>query len=168
MKGLWLTSKGDIEQDLNPNRFITKTNQLLYCNGTTYLIPRNTITDGYTIPFGINKTKWDIRPASLHDIGCRYHSVIIVDLPLNEIYEKFLELDDTKTICKDIPKEYLRIKSLTFNQVNDLLLYGMDCLKSIPKFITELYRTAVNLNLKYPFNKYKLDITILYNNKLYT
>ena len=78
----WITNKGGTEQDYVPNKVVTETNQLFYNKGKLYLVPRNTVTDNYTIPLGINKSKWDTRPSHLHDIGCKYHQVILVDLPL--------------------------------------------------------------------------------------
>ena len=87
---VWLTSKGSVVQHDLPNKVVTTTNQLLYSNGVVYLIPRGTVTDNYSIPLGINKSKYDVRPSHLHDIGCYYHKVLVVDLPLYKI-DKYID-----------------------------------------------------------------------------
>ena len=76
----WLTSKSCIIQS-EIGEFVTTHNQLYEDkDGTIYLVPRFTQTDGYTIPLGINRTKYDIRPSTLHDIGCKYHQLIKVNI----------------------------------------------------------------------------------------
>ena len=100
----WITDKGGTIQANTPNKVITETNQLFYHKGTLYLIPRNTVTDNYTIPLGINKSKWDARPSHLHDIGCRYHQVIVVELPLQILYSDYIDIVNNRCICRDIPK----------------------------------------------------------------
>ena len=87
---VWLTSKGSVVQHDLPNKVVTTTNQLLYSNGVVYIIPRGTVTDNYSIPLGINKSKYDVRPSHLHDIGCYYHKVLVVDLPLYKI-DKYID-----------------------------------------------------------------------------
>jgi len=150
----WLTSQGPTIQSSIPNKVLTMTNQILYVNGTAYLIPRRLLTDNYTIPFGINKSKWDIRASHLHDIGCCYHQAIVIDLSLHTILDKYinrLNIDNKDIyVADDIPKEYLSIKELSFNECNDLLKYGMIA-SDIPNNIINLYRLAVNFNLHYLF-----------------
>ena len=165
----WLTDKGGCIQDDTPNRVVTETNQLFCSNGVVYLIPRNTVTDNYTIPFGINKTRWDTRPSHLHDIGCRYHKVLVVDLPLDVIYSDYLYIEDNKVRCKDIPIDNIIVKGISFKECNDLLYKAMMALGNIPKPICKLYRLGVNFNLNWLFtNNNLLYINTIYNNKLYT
>lgn len=173
--GSWITDKGPVIQDDIPNKVITLTNQLFTDNDYIYLIPRNTVTDNYTIPFGINKDKWDTRPSHLHDIGCKYHQVIIVDIPIEIIYSDYLYTEYDKTIkqdiirCKDIPIEYLELLDVDFNECNNLLYEGMDSINTIPKSICKLYRLGVNFNLNWLLtNNNLLYINTIYNNKLYT
>lgn len=166
----WITDIGGTVQTNIPNRVATETNQLFYNKGILYLIPRNTVSDNYTIPLGINKSKWDARPSHLHDIGCKYHQVIIVDLPLEIVYTNYIEIDmDNNIICKDIPIEYLKVIDVDFNTCNDLLLYGMKATSSIPKYICKAYRLGVNFNINWLFTgKDKIDLDNIYTNKLYT
>ena len=166
----WITDKGGTIQANTPNKVITETNQLFYNKGKLYLIPRNVVTDNYTIPLGINKSKWDCRPSHLHDIGCRYHQVIIVDLPLEILYTNYIEIDkNNNIICKDIPKEYLKVVDVDFNTCNNLLLYGMKAISSIPRYICKAYRLGVNFNINWLFTgKTKLDLNKLYKDKIYT
>lgn len=165
----WITDKSPTIQDNRPNTSITLNNQLLYDNGNIYLVPRNTCTDNYTIPLGINKTKYDVRPSHLHDIACYYHQVIKVNLPLEIIYNDYCYIIDNKVVCRDIPKENLEVVNVTFNQCNDFLLKGMIGIPNIPKWKDKLYRLAVNLNIGWIFTgKYKIDLDLIYNNKLYT
>ena len=121
---VWLTSKGSVVQHDLPNKVVTTTNQLLYSNGVVYIIPRGTVTDNYSIPLGINKSKYDVRPSHLHDIGCYYHKVLVVDLPLYKI-DKYIDYKDGIKICMDIPIEYIKIIPVRFNQCNNLLYDGM-------------------------------------------
>ena len=165
----WITDKGGTIQANTPNKVITETNQLFYNKGTLYLIPRNTVTDNYTIPLGINKSKWDCRPSHLHDIGCKYHQVIVVELPLQILYSDYIDIVDNRCICKDIPKEYLKVVDVDFDTCNNLLLYGMKAISSIPKYICKAYRLGVNFNINWLFTgKDKIDIDNIYVSKLYT
>ena len=108
---VWLTSKGSVVQHDLPNKVVTTTNQLLYSNGVVYLIPRGTVTDNYSIPLGINKSKYDVRPSHLHDIGCYYHKVLVVDLPLYKI-DKYIDYKDG---IKLIQKEFNLLPLNRFN-----------------------------------------------------
>lgn len=166
----WITDKSPLLQDNKYNKVITIDNQIFDDRGTLYLVPRNTCTDNYTIPFGINKEKYDVRPSHLHDIGCYYHQVIKVNLPLEVLYKDYCYLDkNDRVICRDIPIKYLEVVDVSFNECNDLLLKAMEGIINIPKNKAKLYRLAVNFNIGWIFTgKDKIDLSLLYNNKLYT
>ena len=165
---VWLTSKGSVVQHDLPNKVITTTNQLLYSNGVVYIIPRGTVTDNYSIPLGINKSKYDVRPSHLHDIGCYYHKVLVVDLPLYKI-DKYIDYKDGIKICMDIPIEYIKIMPVRFNQCNNLLYDGMRASTTIPSYADKLYRFAVNFNINWLFTgKEQLHKDLVYNKLLYT
>lgn len=167
--GYWITDKTGVIQDDFNNRIITEHNQLYNDNGTIYLVPRNTVSDNYTIPLGFNKTKYDVRPSHLHDIPCKYHKAIVVDLPLDIIYRDYIVITNNKVICKDIPKEYLKLVDMSFNEANDLLYKAMDSICNIPKFICKLYRFGVNFNLFWILEgKNKINLNNIYKYKLYT
>ena len=165
---VWLTDKSPILQSNIPNKIETLYNQIYYIDGNAYLIPRGLVTDGYTIPFNIDKCKRDIRPSSLHDIGCKFHQLILIDLPLHTIVDKYLiDIDDT-TVAKDIPIECLKVEKVSFNRCNDLLKLAMeDC--NIPKDICKLYRLAVNFNINWLFTgKDKIGLNKLYKSNIIT
>ena len=65
--GYWITDKTGVIQDDFNNRIITEHNQLYNDNGTIYLVPRNTVSDNYTIPLGFNNqnnsNNQDMNPA---------------------------------------------------------------------------------------------------------
>lgn len=165
----WITDKSLIVQDNIPNKVITVNNQLLNDKGTIYLVPRNTCTDNYSIPFDINKEKYDVRPSHLHDIGCYYHQVIKVNLPIEVIYNEYCYLLDNNIVCKDIPTEYLEVVDVSFKECNDLLFKGMGAIYNIPRAKAFLYRLAVNFNINWlRTGKKKIDLSTIYNNKLYT
>lgn len=165
----WITDKSPTIQDNKPNKNITIENQLFNNKGTIYLVPRNTGTDNYTMPLCINKSKYDVRPSHLHDIACYYHQVIVVDLPLEIIYKDYCYLINNRIICRDIPKENLKVVDVTFNECNDLLFDGMNAIHNIPKWIDKLYRLGVNLNIGWLWSgKKNIDLDNIYNNILYT
>lgn len=166
----WLTTKGPYVQDDKPNKKLTLSNQLYYDSkyDKLYLVPRLLLTDDYTMPLGINKNKWDVRASHLHDIGCKFHQVIVVDLPLDTIEKEYLCKFLGSLCCKDIPIEYLHIEDITFNNCNSLF---KRCMRDsgIPSYIYNLYRLGVNFNIGWLFNgKDKLDLNKLYIDKIDT
>lgn len=165
----WITSKSPTIQSDIPNKHLTICNQLYLLDNKIYLIPRNTMTDNYSIPFGIDKDKYDVRPSHLHDIACKYHKVIIVDLPLEDVIDKFLYTINDKVFCIDIPTKYLKVIKVSFKETNKLLYNGMVDTNTIPKYICRLYYIGVFFNINY-INTGKDNIILdnIYNNILYT
>ena len=165
---VWLTDKSPVIQSNIPNKIETLNNQVYYYDGNAYLVPRGLITDNYTIPLGINKSKWDSRPAHLHDIGCKFHQLILIDIPLYRLTEKYLRYIDGRLICDDIPIENLKVIPITFNKVNNLLRCGMeDC--GIPNWVCSIYRLGVNFNINWLFTgREKINLSSIYKDKLIT
>lgn len=165
---VWLTDKAPILQSNIPNKIESLYNQIYYHKGNAYLIPRGLVTDGYTIPFNIDKTKRDIRPSMLHDIGCKFHEVILIDLPIRYIETNYLYDVDDITVCRDIPKECLKVIPVSFHKCNKLLKDAMiDC--NIPKNIAKLYYLAVHFNLNWILPKrVHIDLDKLYVDNIIT
>jgi hypothetical protein len=116
----------------------------------------------------VDKCKRDIRPSSLHDIACKFHQLIIIDLPLRYLENTYLHDIDDMTVCKDIPIEQLKVVDVSFSKANKLLKQSMQDV-NIPKRICNLYRLAVNFNLNWLFTgKEKIDLNKLYKDKIYT
>ena len=164
----WLTSKSLILQS-DTGEYITSKNQVYEDrDGSLYLVPRNTSTDGYTIPFGINRTKYDIRPATLHDIGCRYHKLIKINLDKDTLLNNYIVNRNNKIRCKDIPIDNLELIDIKFNQLNNIFYNSMVDL-DIPKPVAIKYRIGVEFNIGYIFTRNNiLDINSIYSNKLDT
>ena len=164
----WLTTKSMVMQS-DVGNYITSRNQVYEDrDGNLYLVPRNTYTDGYTIPFGINRTKYDIRPATLHDIGCRYHKLIKINIDKDTLIDKYFINKNNKIICKDIDIEDLLLVDVKFNQLNNIFYNSMVDL-DIPKYKAIEYRIGVEFNIGYIFTKNnKLDINNIYSYKLDT
>lgn len=164
----WLTDKSPILQSNIPNKIETLYNQVYYDAGNAYLIPRGLITDNYTIPFGINKSKYDGRPSHLHDIGCKFHQLILIDMPVYTLVEQYLYDVDDITVCKDIPIDKLRVLGVTFNKCNNLLKVAMKD-AGIPSKAYNLYRFAVNFNVNWLFTgRDKIDLNKLYKETIIT
>lgn len=134
-----------------------------------YLVPRNFVTDLYSIP---NLLAWtvgdsagrDPRPALLHDFGCAYHNVIRVYLNeaellakgyLTKYYSK--SRNRTFTICENIPKEYLDLIPVTKGSINDMFGRMLKCL-DIDK------RREIRFGVCFNFNYYKSGKDYNWNN----
>jgi hypothetical protein len=165
---MWLTSKSPILQSDKPNKIETLYNQIYYHEGIAYFIPRGLVTDGYTIPLNIDKCKRDVRPSTLHDIACKFHQLIVVDLPLRYLDNTYIDDIDGIEVAKDIPIEQLKVVDVSFSTANKLLKESMAD-ANIPRNICNLYYFAVNFNLNWLFTgKDKLDLNKLYKDKIYT
>ena len=165
---MWLTDKSPILQSDKPNKIETLYNQIYYHEGIAYFIPRGLVTDGYTIPFNIDKCKRDVRPSTLHDIACKFHQLITVDLPLKYLDNTYIDDIDGIEVAKDIPIEQLKVIDVSFSTANKLLKESMKDLL-IPKSIYNLYYFAVNFNLNWLFTgKEKINLSSLYKDKIYT
>lgn len=162
-KGRFLTQKALIRQ-LNEKGMYKVSENELYMDedGTIYLVWRLFQTDNFT---WINSNDWDIRCSHLHDVGCKYHQIIKVNLSETELYKKgFLiplyEMENA--YCKDIPAKYLEIINVSGHFINNLF-YRMLRASGAPKIIQCLYRAGVSLNFNWFLTgKEKIELDKIY------
>lgn len=166
----WFTDKSRLEQTNEPNKWLMLDNELYYDNdGKIYLTPRNYITDNYTIPdwiawLGGNKSKYDVRPAHLHDFVCQYHQAIRVKL--NEVQMRkmhYLKTFNNKIVCENIPIQFLELIPFTKWEADCLFKRAMKSTKTIPAKIYNLYRGGVFFNFGWLGKHKAFDL-----NKIYT
>lgn len=149
----WLTDGASLRKASKPNKWIMRHNELYAdSDGSVYIVPRNYITDNYTIPdwmawLGGNKSKYDSRPAHIHDFGCQYHQLIRVKLSPVEIIKQYIFNDDGLITCKDIPIEHLELTPVTKWEIDCLFKRAMKATKTIPAWIYNLYRGGVFFNI---------------------
>lgn len=174
---MFLTAKAEMTQTNKPGIWKTLHNQLyLDKDGQIYLVPKNYLTDGYTIPLWISwlgggKMQWDIRCAIQHDFECQYHQELIVKLSLAELCRKQLlkkhitSENKLIVICKDIPLEFLEVNNTTFKKANDKFKRMMKSTNSIKPWRINLMRFAVNFNIGWISNGKKgINLYNLYKN----
>ena len=166
----FFTDKSRLEQTNEPNKWLMLDNELYYDNdGKIYLTPRNYITDNYTIPdwiawLGGNKSKYDVRPAHLHDCACQYHQAIRVKL--NEVglrKMRLLKTYNNKVVCENIPIQFLELIPFTKWEADCLFKRAMKSTKTIPPKIYNLYRGGVFFNFGWLGKHKAFDL-----NKIYT
>ena len=149
----WLTDKSRLEQTNEPNKWLMIDNELYYDDdGTIYLTPRNYITDNYTIPdwiawLGGNKSKYDVRPAHLHDFVCQFKQAIRVKIPECELRRlRYVRTFHDKIVCEDIPLRFLELTPFTKWETDCLFKRAMKSTKTIPAKVYNLYRGGVFFN----------------------
>lgn len=162
-KSRFLTQKSLIRQ-LNDKGMYKVCENELYMDedGTIYLVWRLFQTDNFT---WINSSDWDIRCSHLHDVGCKHHQIVKVNLTEEELYKKGLLIplyEMENAYCKDIPTKYLEVVDVSGHFINNLF-YRMLKASGAPKIIQCLYRAGVSLNLNW-FLTGKIEIDL---NKIY-
>lgn len=165
----FLTSKSRLGQTAIEGIWYTLDNQLFKdIDGVIYLAPRNTLTDGYTIPsiFHIlvgGKFMHDVRACIQHDFECYYHKVIKVDLSVIQLRQKhLLKYENNMWICEDIPLEYLTVADTRFAQTNSRFKRMLDCLTNIKDWQRKIISSAVNLNAGWLLEPHQLHLDRLY------
>ena len=150
-------------------------NQLFLDNdGSLYIVPRNFYTDNYTIP---NWIAWlagsgddrDVCPSHFHDFGCWFHAMVIVDAPsgyLREagiVKEHLCEDGKMRTICEDIPKEYLVIVPKKKSEVDNMFKRMMLATGHISEFSAKMLRAGVFFNLNWLFTNHAVNLNDFYS-----
>lgn len=153
--GRFITAKARIEQLDYKDYWKTIDNELyLDDNGELYLTPRYLWTDGYTFPNFVmailgGKNSIDTRPCHGHDLGCRFHEVIKVNLSLTQLkLLGYLRIHDNKVVCDDIPIEYLTVIKVSKTFVDDMLKRMMKAC-NIPSWKVNIIRFGVFFNINW-------------------
>ena len=153
--GRFITAKARIEQVDTPGYWRTLDNELyMDDDGSLSLVPRYFWSDGYTFPgiimaFLGDKHFFDVRPAHGHDLCCRFHERIKVELSLTALKLKgYLRMHEDKVIVEDIPLEYLTIQKVSKTWTDNLFKRMMECC-NIPKDKIRIIRFGVFFNLNW-------------------
>ena len=168
--GKFLTAKSRMQQTDVDGYWKQVDNELyMFDNGVIQMSPRHFWSDGYTFPSILlpitgDRHELDVMPAHQHDVECRFHERIIVNLTLHELIEKgYLRQHNNMTVCENIPKEHLTIEHV--NKIDaDNRLYDMMLGCGINKFKACTIRLGVVFNLKWgQMGKKSLNEYDLYN-----
>lgn len=125
-------------------------------NDCIYIVPRNMLTDNYTIPLitafiAGSPVDFDTRASHLHDLACFGHSVIEVSLTEKELRDEgYLRYSDKNKmwVCEDIPKEYLKVREIGKFEANNLLYECME-VSGVPFLSRIIIRIGVCFNFSY-------------------
>lgn len=166
----WLTDDSRLTKTKKPNKWLLSDNELFKdSDGKIYIVPRNYITDNYTIPDWLawlagNKSKYDVRPAHIHDFGCQFHQLIRVRLTEEQLKKlRLLRVHHNKVVCENIPIKYLELVPVTKWEIDCLFKRAMKATKNIPARAYNLYRGGVFFNVGWLFSGKAFDL-----NKIYT
>ena len=148
--GKFLTTAARIEQLPEKGMYKVLDNELYKDDdGAIYLVWRGFQTDNYT---WINSSDYDIRCAHGHDVGCKYHQVVLVRLNEQQLKSmRYLRVHNNKFVCEDIPTKYLEVIDISGHWINNFfyrMLKSADC-PPTPKLIQYLYRVGVSLNFNW-------------------
>lgn len=157
--GYFLTDRSRIWQTQNEGKWKLVDNELyMNNNGVIQLCPRYFWTDGYTFPSILlpitgDRNSLDVRPAHMHDLECRFHERIIVNLTLIELCRKgylHKQISHNRQIlvCEDIPTKFLTIEKVEKTQSDDRLKEMMLSV-GINKLKTNCIRFGVVFNINW-------------------
>lgn len=168
MEAKWLTDGSTLQKMKKPNKWILRHNELfLDEDGSIYLVPKNYITDNYTIPDWLawlagSKSKYDIRPAHIHDFGCQFHQLIKVKMPLEELLENYFYNDEGIFTCANIPIRYLSLIDVTKWEIDCLFKRAMKATKLISPYTYSIYRGGVFFNIGWLGNHPPFSLRYIY------
>ena len=165
----WLTKPALLQKLPTPNKWLMVENELFQDeDGSIYLVPRLYKTDNYTIPDWIawmagSKSKYDARPAHIHDFGCQYHQLIKVNLTMTKLKKKkYLYYKNGVYICEDIPVKYLSLIPVTKWEMDCMFKRAMKATNLIPATVYNIYRGGVFFNFGWLGNHSPFDLSKIY------
>lgn len=143
-------------------------------DGTLYLVPRNFLTDNYTIP---NWIAWavgsgddrDVCPSHFHDFGCWFHSMVKVHVTLdflkehNLVREYLCKDGKMRTICEDIPMQYLSVVPMKKSEVDNLFKRLMLATGHISEMSATILRIGVFFNLNWWLTNHVVNLENFYS-----
>ena len=160
--GYFITEPSRVEPTNIANYSRMLDNEVYMSNdGKISITPRYFWTDGYSGPklirTLIKNKNLDLRPAHGHDLFCRFHQRLFVDLTLYQLrYKGYIHEYNDKIICEDIPDKYLHAEIINKKTANDLMKEMMlACNFSISQ--TSLIRLGICFNFNWR-NTGKRDI----------
>lgn len=148
-------------------------NQLFKNGNDLYIIPRNFLTDNYTIPNWITwlagaGDDYDVRPSHFHDFGCWFHSMVKVDADLEYLEQigivrnKLCKDGKMRVICDDIPTQFLVTVPMKKKEVDNLFKEMMIATGNITKFTASKLRAGVFFNIGWLFTNHSIDYEKFY------
>lgn len=162
--GRFITANSRIEQTDTLGYWRTLDNELYLTNDCKLLlVPRYFWSDGYTFPGIImallgDHHYFDVRCAHEHDLFCRFHQRIRVELSLAQLkLQGYLHTHNGKVVCEDIPIEYLNVEKVSKTWADDMF-YEMMRNCSIPKRKALVIRFGVFFNFNWYFKTGKKSI----------
>jgi len=175
--GRFITAHSRIEQTDKPGYWRTLDNELYMTDNCELLLaPRFLWSDGYTFPGLVmailgDHHYFDARCAHQHDLFCRFHQRVRVELSLAQLkMNGYLHTFEGKVVCEDIPLEYLNIEKVS-KIWTDNTFYDMMISCGISKIKAMLIRFGVFFNLNWylktgkksilEYNIYKEDIGLV-------
>lgn len=166
----WLTTKSRLQQANKPNKWYLIDNELFQDeDGSIYLVPRNYLTDNYTIPDWVAwvagcKSKYDVRPAHIHDFGCQFKQLLKVRLNEQGLRKLgYMRKKDDIFVCEDIPREFLEVIPVTKWEIDCLFKRAMRATREISNYTSCVYRGGVFFNIGWLGKHKAFDL-----NKIYT
>ena len=150
-------------------------NQLYFDNKTKdlYIVPRKFYTDNYTVPNWITwlagaGDDYDVRPSHFHDFGCWLHALARITVSVEElrtrgiVREHLCKDGKFRTICEDVPIEFIKIEKKGKFDVDNLFKRAMDSTGRISERSANILRAGVFFNIGWLLTNNSVDLEKFY------